>query len=244
VPSATALQQASFQTGRVLVSIRNAQEAALAVQADVDLVDIKEPSRGSLGAAAPAVIDAVIREVAGRKPLSVALGELIEQSDRADSIPSQGIRYAKVGLAGCAEITDWQARWRDLLLRMPRGVDPVAVVYADWRSASAPPPEQVLHHASQFGCRAVLVDTHNKHSGSLLAQWTVDEVVAFVSSVRNQGMLAVVAGSLCGAAIDTVVRLGPDYVAVRGAVCSGDRTAAVDAEKLEKLVRHVHAAQV
>ena len=36
---------------KLLISVRNSTEAALAAQAKVDLIDIKEPSQGSLGAA-------------------------------------------------------------------------------------------------------------------------------------------------------------------------------------------------
>ncbi len=40
---------------RLLVSVRSAAEAEIALSAGADLIDVKEPSRGSLGAADPAV---------------------------------------------------------------------------------------------------------------------------------------------------------------------------------------------
>ena len=237
------IQQAKYGTSRLLVSVRDAQEAAIAVRADVDLIDIKEPNRGSLGAAAPAVIEAILAEVAGRKPLSVALGELSDQTDHLAQIPLHGIRFAKVGLAGCARMADWQARWRDLLLRMPAAVQGVAVVYADWQSAFSPSPEEVIRHAGPFGCGAVLVDTYDKSSGDLLAHWTLAAIDAFVGCIKDQGMLAVVAGSLGGKRIDDVVEMGADYIAVRGAVCNEGRTGRIDARKLDGFVRQVRAAQ-
>ena len=41
---------------KLLLSVRNALEANLALEAGVDLIDIKEPSAGPLGAASAAVI--------------------------------------------------------------------------------------------------------------------------------------------------------------------------------------------
>ena len=61
----------------LLVSVRSAAEARIALEAGADLIDVKEPRRGALGAADPAVWKDVCRAVAGRVPVSVALGELV-----------------------------------------------------------------------------------------------------------------------------------------------------------------------
>ncbi len=67
---------------QLLVSVRNAAEAIAAVEGGADIIDVKEPNRGSLGCAAPAVIreiGAVVRgSLFSQRPLSVALGELTE----------------------------------------------------------------------------------------------------------------------------------------------------------------------
>ena len=47
----------------------------------------------------------------------------------------------------------------------------MAVAYADWQRAAAPPPEQVLRWAVQAGCRALLWDTHAKDG-----TWLLDHV--------------------------------------------------------------------
>ena len=66
---------------RLLVSVRSADEARTALAAGVDLIDVKEPARGSLGAASPGVVADVVGAVAGRVPVSAALGELFEAGD-------------------------------------------------------------------------------------------------------------------------------------------------------------------
>ncbi len=65
---------------RLLVSVRNSEEAAVALAAVVDLIDVKEPRSGSLGAATVDVIDGVLRLVNGHRPVSVALGELVDSA--------------------------------------------------------------------------------------------------------------------------------------------------------------------
>ncbi len=62
----------------LLVSVRDAAEAAASLAGGADLIDVKEPARGPLGRADAATIAAVVQAVGGRVPVSAALGELRE----------------------------------------------------------------------------------------------------------------------------------------------------------------------
>src|SRR5690242_18461623 len=61
---------------KLLVSVRSAAEAQAALTGGASLIDVKEPARGSLGRADAATLTDVLRMVAGRRPVSAALGEL------------------------------------------------------------------------------------------------------------------------------------------------------------------------
>ena len=93
---------------KLLVSVRDADEARLAVEAGVELIDVKEPHAGPLGAAASEMIAAIAQVVARHRPLSVAFGELDEFEARPVATP-HGITFAKLGLARCAGRCDWPA---------------------------------------------------------------------------------------------------------------------------------------
>src|SRR4051794_5815895 len=95
---------------RLLVSVRNKQEAALALAAGVDLIDIKEPRAGALGAADVRTIEDIVDLVNGRAPLSAALGELT-QPLRLPARLARELRYLKLGLAGAARKPDWRKLW-------------------------------------------------------------------------------------------------------------------------------------
>src|SRR5262245_59925297 len=84
---------------RLLVSVRSAAEAEAALAGGASLIDVKEPGRGSLGRPDNEIVAAVLRCVAGRRPVSAALGELM---DRPALFQLPGLSYAKWGLAGCA----------------------------------------------------------------------------------------------------------------------------------------------
>ena len=223
-----------MRTG-LLVSVRDCSEALDALAAGVDLIDLKEPRRGSLGAVDAGVMREVVRQVAGRVPVSAALGELLADAAITSACLPAGIGWTKLGLAGCANHDDWPRRWSRAIRQLPAGTAAVAVAYADWRRAEAPPPETVIDFAPQAGCRAVLVDTWRKNGDALLDLWSLAECGEAVRRIQDAGLLAVLAGSLTCEMVRALVPLAPDYVAVRGAVCGASRTDRLDPARVRQL---------
>jgi (5-formylfuran-3-yl)methyl phosphate synthase len=108
-------------TIQLLVSVRNAQEAVIAADSGADIVDVKEPDRGSLGFAGAATVRDVVDAVADRMPVSAALGECLDWSMenrdmnalRFDGM-EQSLSFVKMGLArlhSTAAGNEWVSRW-------------------------------------------------------------------------------------------------------------------------------------
>jgi uncharacterized protein (UPF0264 family) len=222
---------------RLLVSVRDTIEASVALAAGAHLIDLKEPRLGSLGPAAPDTIRAVCRLVAGRVPVSAALGELLRQPRGEMLDRASCVQYAKVGMAGCAKVADWQTIWARLLARFPATTTPVAVAYADWRHAHAPRPWEVLRRAGQLGAGGMLVDTFDKSKGGLVELIEFNELADLVRACREQSLFVVLAGSLSEQTIPQLLSLPVDYIAVRGAACTGGRQGHVDGKRIGKLLR-------
>ena len=121
----------------LLISVRSAAEAKIALAGGADLIDVKEPARGPLGAADPAVWDDVRRTVAGRVPTSVALGELLNA--QAELLPhSPGTPSPSWASPAAGECPAGKILWQQALAQLPAGVRPVAVIYADHAAAGSP----------------------------------------------------------------------------------------------------------
>jgi len=235
----------------LLVSVRNAAEARAALAGGADIIDVKEPNRGSLGAANIETISEIVRAVDGRAVVSAAMGELAERREsqngaRGNWVP-EGVSLFKLGLARCGAIHDWQSRWQEVTAAMiSQGptAEPqaVAVVYADWRAAQGPPPSDVLNLAIQNECPALLIDTWNKSGGELFDHWPAEELESFLATVRSQNIAVVLAGSLTGKSIARAARLAPDMVAVRTAACEGGRQGTVAENKVRELKTAIQTA--
>jgi uncharacterized protein (UPF0264 family) len=230
---------------RLLVSVRNAAEAASAMAGGAHVIDIKEPDRGALGAADPQVWREVLQAVAGRAPVSAALGELFVDDAAAAAVlqlaaQTAGLSFAKIGLAGAA-MANWPAVWQQALAALPPSVASVAVAYADWRSAQAPPPAEVIDRGAEIGCRYILFDTFSKSRGHLLDHLPLKLLTDLSKHAKTRGMQIVLAGSLELPLLPFVLPLAPALVAVRGAACRGNRQSAIDAERVRALAAAISA---
>jgi (5-formylfuran-3-yl)methyl phosphate synthase len=221
-------------TPRLLVSVRDAAEAEAALTGGAELIDVKEPNRGALGRADAAVIADVVRVVAGKAPVSAALGELRESPLVADvfALPSE-VNYLKWGLSGLLH-----ERWTEGLRRARAfltGRNVVAVAYADWVSAESPRPADIVGYACLFGFPAVLVDAFTKDGTTLLEWLSLQQLSEIVGICRAADVKVALAGSLGPAEIEQLLPLAPDWIAVRGAACEGGRGGLVTADRVQAL---------
>ncbi len=226
----------------LLISVRSAAEAQVALAGGTDLIDVKEPRRGSLGAAEPQVWADVLATVGGEVPVSAALGELLVDFRWTSLQHAQGLRFAKVGLAGCADVDDWATRWTRAMCSLPTGVQPVAVTYADRLAAHSPAADEILSIAARIYSPYLLVDTFDKASGPLLHHLTMDALTALADRARAHDMRLVLAGSLDESAIRRLAPLAPAYFAVRGAACGGARTQAIELARVKRLATIVQTS--
>lgn len=213
----------------LLVSVRDAAEARAALAGGAAIIDVKEPTRGPLGAADAAVIAAVAAAVAERTPWTAACGELADGDGRgiatwgghrlAGAMPAA----VKAGPAQL-DLAAWQRRFTAFAAALPAGVEPVAVAYADAARAHAPDPAALIAAAAACGSRLVLIDTFDKSAPGLLATAAGRARAAeWVAAARDAGLRVAVAGRIALAELPVAVAIGADIVAVRSAVCGGDR---------------------
>ena len=222
---------------QLLVSVRSVEEALTALDGGADVIDIKEPANGSLGRADDATVQAIVRAIAGRRPVSAALGEWV---DGACELNEPKLTYVKWGLMGCLAISGWRSVL-EMRLRQLDLPHLVLVAYADWQCAQAPSVDEVLDLACANSGTTMLIDTHCKTGAdgrrpTLLDWLSFADTKRVCDAARESGVRVALAGSLGSAEIVALASLRPDWFAVRGAVCGdGDRTNAIECQKVISL---------
>ncbi len=216
---------------KMLASVTGVEEAEIALSGQVDIIDLKNPSAGALGAAALETIRATVVSVAGRRPVSAVAGDLPMQPEliraRVEKIAATGVDYVKIGFFPSGE----NAACAAALEAIARRVKLVAVLFADLE-----PDFGLLPVLAGHGFHGVMVDTARKGGGRLLDHMAVARVDAFVAAAKAHGLLAGLAGSLEAPDVPRLLPFAPDFLGFRGALCAASgRTGAIDAQAVVKI---------
>jgi len=201
---------------RLLVSVRDADEARSAIEGGAAIIDAKEPSRGALGAVELPMLRAIRDAVGNACPLSAALGDADDDASLANAahdVAALGVAYVKIGFHGVHD----PERAAELLRAAMHGADAarqsthvIAVAYADAELVDALSPRALIEVASRAGAHGVLLDTAMKTRGRLLERMTTSAIIEWVEAAHRASLLAALAGGLA--------RLTPGLAAPGGAI--------------------------
>jgi (5-formylfuran-3-yl)methyl phosphate synthase len=226
---------------RLLVSVRSANETTRALQGGADIIDAKEPARGSLGAVDGAVLREIADALSGGLPLSVALGDAgtLDDVNRAvASLERLQTAYLKVGFAGLRDgirVRDTIRRLAQAAAELPSRPRVIAVAYADHRPAGSPEPFTVATLAGSAGADGVLLDTWTKDGTDVFAWMPLPILKEWTAASRRLGLGVAVAGSITKYSMATALESQPDIVGVRGAACEGGRSGSVSVDRVRAL---------
>ena len=225
---------------RLLVSVADASEARTALVAGADIIDAKNPLRGSLGAVTPRTLRAIVGAVRPHRPVSAALGDALSTSDlrrRVTEAAASGASFVKVGFRRVT--TNARALRLAVAAQDACAIGPVTglvlVAYADAERADSPSPDTVVDVAARSGASGVLLDTCLKDAGGLYEVLPLERVIAWVAAAHDHGLHAGLAGSLRVRDLTLAEESGADLVGVRGAACDGGRNGRVSASRVARL---------
>jgi (5-formylfuran-3-yl)methyl phosphate synthase len=226
---------------QLLVSPRSIEEAHRSLAADI--IDVKKPSEGSLGANFPWVIRAI--KSLTTKPVSAAIGDFDYKPGGAAlaayGAACAGADYVKIGL-----MFNGADRAREVIQAVVKAVKEefpekyvVVAAYADYARLNTISPLEVAPLAAEGGADVVMTDTGIKDGRSAFEFMDEESFAAFVLQNKERGLRTALAGALRQENIPALKRIGPDIVGVRGMVCGGDRNATIQGELVEKVIRMI-----
>jgi uncharacterized protein (UPF0264 family) len=220
----------------MLASVSNLAEAEQALRAGVDIIDLKAPAAGALGALSTQAVCGIVEKLKGQRPLSATIGDMPMQPpavlESIMEMAETGVDYVKVGFFPGGE---W-LRTIHITGSACEGTQLIAVLFAD----QALNLEYIAKLAAA-GYSGVMLDTLDKEAGSLLevSPWPVLE--DFVAKAHAYKMLCGLAGSLRAADVPRLLELSPDYLGFRGALCRGnERTGQLDPAAIDTLRALIH----
>ncbi len=209
----------------MLASVENLAEALCMLEEGADIIDLKAPSLGALGALPVDTAREIASALGGRRPVSATIGDLPMEPQTVlravEAMAATGVDYVKIGFFPGG---DWNGTMASLAPVTARGVRVVAVLFGDQK-----PGLSYVEALSKAGFAGVMLDTFDKDGGSLAQVCPLGYLRDFVAEAQAYGLLCGLAGSLRQADIPSLLELRPDYLGFRGALCLRcERTAGLD----------------
>lgn len=212
----------------LLISPINNEEAIEAIEGGADIVDVKNPKEGSLGANFPWVIKD-IREMTPKNMLvSATLGDVPYKpgtvSLAAMGALVSGADYIKVGLHGTKNYEE-ALEVMNGVVKTVKNQSPDSIVvasgYADANRIDAVLPQDIPKIAKESGSDLAMLDTAIKDGKTLFDHLDMNQLQEFVDETHNYGLKSALAGSIKKEQLKDLHDIACDVVGVRGAACTG-----------------------
>ncbi len=223
----------------MLASVSMLSEAQIALREHVDIIDLKDPAYGALGAVTTEVALDVVEFVAGRCLVSATIGDLPMQGTLIGkaiaTMASTGVDIIKVGVFD--DLNDEViAALKAQAIRGAKGIEgkqfTLVVVFFVDKGLNL----EEIADLAKAGIRGIMLDTADKANGNLRTHMSDKAIQAFVALTKSHGLLAGLAGSLSANDIAPLLTLEPDYLGFRGALCEdSSRIQAMDSVAVQKI---------
>lgn len=223
---------------QLLASVKDENEAWLAMEAGADIIDLKNPSEGALGALPCPAVREIAGMVNGQKMLSATIGDLPMEPallvDAVRNMADTGVNIVKIGffpsddMAGCINALTPLAR---------KGTKLVAVFFADMEL----PGPGLFFQLGKAGFYGVMLDTADKNGKHLLDHLSDVEIGQFLQDTKMHQLKSGLAGSLDASHIPVILPFAPDYLGFRTALCANaSRLGNLDKNKLIEFKELLH----
>jgi uncharacterized protein (UPF0264 family)/CheY-like chemotaxis protein len=215
----------------MLASVNSVEEALQALSANVDIIDLKQPALGALGALETVLVKTIVNEINGRCPVSATIGDLPMQPElvgqAVQAMAETGVDYVKIGFFPGG---DWQ-KTVEKLATLSQTTNLIAVLFADNQ-----PDFAIIDSLKNAGFKGVMLDTMDKSRGSLTQVMTKTDIARFAGLAKDHALLCGLAGSLRLDDVAELMPYQPDYLGFRGALCvDQNRTAQLNASSIVQI---------
>lgn len=198
---------------KMLASVSTLEEADLVLNSGVDIVDLKNPNQGALGALTINEIAEIVKLINGRGPVSATIGDISNVEDVTNAIRNvlkTGVDIIKIGFFEHMDnLTLVQA-----VMPYTKEQKIIAVLFADGQHDFS-----ILPKLKKAGFYGVMLDTAHKNGKHLLNHLNASDLKAFILLARQLELEVGLAGALRESHIEQLSSLQPNYLGFRSALC-------------------------
>lgn len=221
---------------RMLASVKNLVEAESILKANVDIIDLKQPEFGALGALPVELVAEIVTKIDKRCFISATVGDLPMDANvifnTVFTMAKTDVNFVKIGFFP-------EGDWYSIIQKLSdltNDYQLIAVLFADTN-----PDFSVLSALKKARFSGVMLDTLNKKHGSLTDVMSQETISNFVKLAKKEQLVCGLAGSLRLENIAQLLLHNPDYLGFRGALCSQNkREDDLNLAQAQIIRQHIH----
>jgi len=214
---------------RLLISPQSINEAVECVKGNADIIDVKNPSEGSLGANFPWIIRSIRKMAPRTTPISATVGDIAYQPGTVAlaslGAATAGASFVKVGLYDIKTIEQGIEVMKAVKRTIEEYQLPVSIVvagYAEGEGIGSLDPLTIPQIAAKAKCDYAMLDTFDKTTKKPIFDiLSNSDLEDFITLSREKNISVALGGSIKINHIPILKKLQPDIVGIRGAVCDG-----------------------
>ena len=200
---------------KVLGSIKNLEEAKTLLNSSIDIIDLKDPSKGALGKLENSEMNLILDYINNKKLTSSTVGDLPNDeniiADTVQDVSEKNVDFIKIGV--------YEKNYIQTLCKVKSNKKLIAVFFAD----KFIPDLIILETLKKSGFSGVMIDTCNKSLGNLFNHISLYEIDKFLTNTKKVNLISGIAGSINSEHLDRIVELNPTYIGFRGALCEDNK---------------------
>jgi len=214
---------------QLLISVTSVDEALMALEFGTDIIDLKDPARGALGALPIQTIKDILDVVNSQKIVSATIGDIGMQPKllipAVVAIVELNVDYIKIGFLPS---DDTQLCLNALQPIVLSGAKLIAVLFAEFKY-----DVDLIQAIKAAGFIGIMLDTAEKNGLSLFDHFTQQQCKIFAQQVSEVDLVFGLAGSLKLEHIAQARLIKPHYIGLRGGVClNNQRQLVLDPKKI------------
>ncbi|MEE9398084.1 MAG: (5-formylfuran-3-yl)methyl phosphate synthase [Methylococcales bacterium] len=221
----------------MLASVQTLDEAQIVLKNGADIIDLKAPASGALGALPVDQVYPIVDAIRHTLPVSATIGDIPMEPqivhNAVMTMAATRVDFVKIGFFSEGDKNATLDRLKNTSLSNTRLI---AVLFADGHLELSD-----IAKASNAGFSGVMLDTQDKSHGRLTNLLTGEQLKQFVNEARRHQLLCGLAGSLNIQDISTLLPLAPDYLGFRGALCKNHiRIEDIDPDAVSRVKNAIH----
>lgn len=222
---------------QLLISVTNTTEALMAMNAGANIIDLKDPNVGALGALPYETTRDIVLAINNRALVSATVGEhhhtIADLNKAVKHTADLGVDIVKIALnENLARSLLADIDFLKLINQLKNNqVNLIAVLFADQSLAM-----NILPLIKELGFYGVMLDTAHKNGKSLIYYITGENLKIFMQMCGGYQLVTGLAGSLNINLAESLLNSKPNYLGFRGGVCHDlNRQSKLDKDKILKI---------